>query len=151
MEFLEYYGMGPYENYVDMSHHVKMDCYNSTVTKEFVPYLKPQEHGNHCGVKFVGISDLIGNAMYVKSDKNFEMQVSHYKSEKLELTKHNSELVEDDKTYIRIDYKVAGLGSASCVVDLQDKYRVMDKKVKYEFWLLPTQSSLLKIKEWSKY
>ena len=53
MENIEYYGKGPHENYIDMCHHAKVGYYKTTVSDEYVPYIKPQEHGNHTNVKYL--------------------------------------------------------------------------------------------------
>ena len=46
-----YFGMGPEENYRDMCTHATMGLYESDAKKEYVNYVKPQEHGNHMGTK----------------------------------------------------------------------------------------------------
>ena len=55
-ESISYYGMGSGENYADLCAHTKMGWYNTAVSDEYVPYVRPQEHGNHTKVYCVGQS-----------------------------------------------------------------------------------------------
>ncbi|MDO5399941.1 MAG: glycoside hydrolase family 2 TIM barrel-domain containing protein [Eubacteriales bacterium] len=135
MEELEYYGMGPYENYRDMCHHVKMGRYASTVTGEYVPYVKPQEHGNHTAVRCLRISDRqTGRTLRVRADGALEFQASHYTARELTEKKHHFEL-EQGETYLRLDYRVSGIGSNSCGPELLEKYRLSEKKLRFGFSL----------------
>ncbi|MEG2670549.1 MAG: hypothetical protein RR957_08785 [Oscillospiraceae bacterium] len=38
---------------------------------------------------------------------------------------------------LRVDYKVSGIGSNSCGPELLEKYRVDDKKIEFDFFILP--------------
>ena len=46
-----------YESYVDMHHGSKMGMYESSADKEYVPYVMPQEHGNHIKEKVLDIKE----------------------------------------------------------------------------------------------
>ena len=46
-----YYGMGKLESYCDMCHWTMIDWYESDADSEYVPYIRPQEHGNHTKTK----------------------------------------------------------------------------------------------------
>lgn len=136
MEQMEYYGLGPYENYQDICHHVTVDWHQSTATKEYVPYIKPQEHGNHRKVKKLFVSnEHTGDKLQFWTDDEMECQVLHYSKEELTEKKHHFELEEGD-TYVRIDYKVSGIGSASCGPDLPETYRINEKKIHFSFFVM---------------
>ena len=123
-----YFGYGPLESYVDMHHGSKMGMYESTAEKEYVPYIMPQEHGNHYGTKFLEM----GGFAFV-SRQGFECNVSKFSTEELDAKNHDFELVADGLTHVRVDYKVSGIGSGSCGPQLLDQYRLQDEKVKFEF------------------
>lgn len=131
-EAFKYYGMGPVENYVDMCHHTKVGLYESTASKEYVPYIYPQEHGNHIKTKFVEIGGL-----RFETEKEFEFGVSKYSSETLTNAMHTDEIVESDNIIVRIDYKNSGIGSNSCGPELLEQYRLDDKEINYEFSIVP--------------
>ena len=127
-----YFGRGPWENYIDMHHMAPVGLYESTVQQEYVPYVRPQEHGNHTAVKWLQI----GNMEFL-SDSGFEMNVSQYSAKALFKAKHTDELKKDGKTHLRIDYKVAGIGSASCGPALATQYQVAEKKIQFAFGIRP--------------
>ena len=127
-----YYGRGPIENYCDMHHWAPAGMYESSAEKEYVNYVYPQEHGNHTEVKLLRIGDL-----EFTSDQGFECNVSEYSAETLYHSAHTDELRKDGKIHLRIDYKVSGIGSNSCGPELEKKYRLDEKEIRFEFEVRP--------------
>ena len=127
----KYYGMGPQENYCDMCRHTMTDYHESSADNEYVPYIMPQEHGNHTHVKEL----LMEGGLEFFTNSEFEINVSHYNSDILTEAMHTDELKKDDATNIRIDYKNSGIGSASCGPDLLPKYRLDEKDIEFSFFI----------------
>ena len=125
-----YYGRGPIESYRDMHHWAPIGMYESTAEQEYVNYPRPQEHGNHYGVKRLAIGK-----MEFLSDDSFECNVSRYSIEALYRAEHTDELEEDGKIHVRVDYKVSGLGSGSVGPQLMEKYRLNEKKIDFKFYM----------------
>ena len=123
-----YYGCGPVENYCDMCHAAPVGLYESCAEKEYVLYVRPQEHGNHTEVRELRIGDL----RFI-SDTGLECNVSQYSTEDLFRAEHTDELVKDGKTHLRIDYKVSGIGSNSCGPELEKQYRIDEKEICFRF------------------
>ena len=126
-----YFGMGPYENYADMNHASMLDFYDSDADKEYVPYVNPQEHGNHTKVKLLNIKE----GLTFVADTQMEINVSHYTAKAIASAMHTDELVKSDSTVIRIDYKDSGLGSNSCGPALLEKYRLSEKDINFAFYM----------------
>ena len=124
-----YFAMGPYECYCDMHHHARYGMYKSNAQKEYVPYIMPQEHGNHFGARLVDME----NSLKFTSDNDFEFSVSEYTSEELTRATHTNELRKSGNITVRIDYKNSGIGSASCGTTLLKKYEMNDKSVSFNF------------------
>lgn len=120
-----YYGMGDGENYCDMHYHTKIGFYDSDADSEYVNYIVPQEHGNHIMTKILDMK----NGLKFESDQGFEFNVSHYSGEGIMKAMHIDELVKEEDTIIRIDYKNSGIGSYSCGPDMLEKYRLDEKKI----------------------
>lgn len=123
-----YFGMGELENYCDMHYHAKMGAYSSTAENEYVPYIMPQEHGNHTHTKILKMGDGID---FVARDE-FEFRVSEYTSEELTRATHIDELRKNGFTNVRIDYMVSGIGSNSCGPELLEKYRLPKGRITFE-------------------
>ncbi|MCR4719917.1 MAG: DUF4981 domain-containing protein [Firmicutes bacterium] len=126
-----YFGMGEMENYCDMCRHTKIGKYSSTAENEYVNYIMPQEHGNHtrtkmlkmgCGLEFIG-------------DSEFEFNISEYTSDELTRATHINELVKSNRTNVRVDYMVSGIGSNSCGPQLLEKYRLKKGKFSFSFYI----------------
>ena len=114
-----------------MCHHAKIGRYSSSAENEYVNYIMPQEHGNHtktkmltmdCGLEFIG-------------DLEFEFNVSQYTSESLTEAMHINELHKNNKTNVRIDYKVSGIGSNSCGPQLMEKYWLGKGEIAFSFFI----------------
>ena len=149
-EYIEYFGMGPDENYVDLRHHVRMGHYKSTVNDQYMPYIMPQEHGNHYGVKWAAVYDNKGRGLMFKTDNQFEFNASHFTSMDLTEAKHTNELKKRKETIVRIDYKVSGVGSGSCGPELIEKYRLKEKHIEFSFSFKPALLELMPVKEWAR-
>ena len=122
-----YFGYGPHESYCDMHHASTINLYNSSADNEYVPYIFPQEHGNHTGVRMLKLDKI-----KFTSDK-FDCNVSNYSAKELTAATHTDELIKSGKTFVRVDYKDSGLGSASCGPALMPEFRFDDKEIKFNF------------------
>ena len=126
-----YYANGPFESYRDLNHAGRIGLFESDSEKEYVPYVRPQEHGNHTCARWVKIGDLEFEA------DEMEFQVSKYSPAALTKAEHTDELVADGNTHLRIDYKVSGLGSHSCGPSLEKAYRLDEKYIAFRFAIRP--------------
>ena len=126
-----YFGKGPYENYCDMNLHTTTGFFESDADKEYIPYIMPQEHGNHTNCKYLKIH----NSLEFSTDDIFEFNVSHYSTDAITKALHTNELMKDNSTIIRIDYKNSGIGSYSCGPELREKYRLSEKNIRFKFYI----------------
>ena len=129
-----YFGRGPLENYPDMTLHAPVGYYESNAKKEYVPYVRPQEQGNHCDVRLLQAGELTFCA-----EEAFCFQVSQYSTQMLDKATHTDELKNDGNTYLRLDYKVSGIGSASCGPVIEDVYRLSEHAFTFRFTLGKTE------------
>lgn len=131
-----YYGCGPTESYCDLRHGGTVGMYESAPDREYVPYARPQEHGNHTHVRLLEIGRL-----RVESENAFECNVSPFSTAALDRAEHTDELTSDGKTHLRLDYKVSGIGSNSCGPELLPKYRLSEKDIAFQLVISPGQGS----------
>ena len=130
-EAFSYFGMGPEENYCDMHLHTALDCYESTASAEYVPYVMPQEHGNHTNSRALWFE----RGLCVESNESFEFNVSQYSTDMLADTAHEAALRPDSRTHLRIDYRNSGIGSNSCGPALRDDYALRERNISWSFIL----------------
>ena len=122
-----YFGYGPLESYCDMHHGSTVNLYTSTADNEYVPYIYPQEHGNHTGVRMLSFDKIkfTGDAL--------DCNVSSYSTKQLDKATHTNDLIKSGKTFVRVDYMDSGLGSNSCGPQLAPEFRFDDKEIKFNF------------------
>ena len=126
-----YYAMGEYESYCDMNCHARMGMYSSDADSQYVPYVYPQEHGNHYKARMLSMDSGISFV----TNTEFEFNVSSYTSDMLTKAMHTDELEKNGKTNVRIDYAVSGIGSNSCGPELLPQYRLDEKEIEFEFYI----------------
>lgn len=133
-EDFSYYGYGPLESYEDKCLASYMDLHHSTVTINHEDYIRPQENSSHCGCHYATLS----NAKYlirIDTETDFSVNASHYSQEQLREKKHNWELVPEKRSILCCDYRMSGVGSASCGPALDENYRLSEKEFNFVFWL----------------
>ncbi len=126
-----YFGRGPMENYCDMLLHTTTGWYESDISREFVNYPMPQEHGNHTGCKVLQMND----GLHFAARDKMEINVSGFDSGALTRARHTDELRENGFANVRIDYKNSGIGSNSCGPVLKEEYRLSEKDIRFEFYI----------------
>jgi len=137
MELMSYFGKGPKEAYSDKHHHARMGLFTSTVDANFEPYIRPQENSAHAFTEWASVYARTGHGLLFASDSTFTFNAQHYSAETLTKTRHDYELVPDERTFIYIDYKQSGCGSNSCGPSLLEKYRLQEKEFEFSFSLKP--------------
>ncbi len=128
-EKFSYFGAGPMEAYLDMHHHASVDWYSGDADSEYVNYPYPQEYGNHCFTRQL----LLSNGVGFSSDNDFSFAVRHTNTDALYKAIHTDEIEFSDNTYVYIDYKMSGLGSASCGPLPNINCRLNEKQIKFNF------------------
>jgi len=103
-----YFGRGPLENYWDRSSCTFKSIYKSAASKEYYPYVRPQECGHHTDVNWLSIGGLTVQGL-------FEFNALRQTIEDLDggITKsqtHVTDVPFRDFTEVSIDYKMSGIG-----------------------------------------
>lgn len=62
---LMYFGRGPWENYKDRNHAAFVDLYESTVSDQYVPYIRPQENGYKTNVRWAALLDETNSGLLI--------------------------------------------------------------------------------------
>lgn len=135
---LDYLGRGPHENYIDRNHSADVGLYKINIDDMFVPYLKPQEHGERTSVRYAIL--VSGDSkLRIEADDEMEINVSKYSIDSLERAKHPHELKESEKLQLRIIHRQMGVGGYdSWGSRVLDEYtNKTDKTYKFGFNIIP--------------
>ncbi|MBR4452182.1 MAG: hypothetical protein IKS39_10135 [Clostridia bacterium] len=136
---VEYYGMGPDENLSDFYAQSILGIYETDVESMYEPYVRPQESGNRCGVRYVKISNEAGSGLEFAFKKNyFSFNARNYTQDLLEKAGHIEDLHSENTVAVNIDGFLRAAGTASCGPDVLDKYIISAKDgLEYSFTVIP--------------
>lgn len=147
---VRYLGLGPGESYPDKRLAQRMGIWAvESVSSLHTRYDVPQENGNRMGTQWVRLLDSRGAAglrcsagdelswsegANLRKD-GFSFVAKRYSDEMLEKAKHPCDLVEDEAVFLRLDAKVAGVGTAACGPGVREDLLVKAGAMKFGFLL----------------
>ena len=144
LENIRYYGRGPRENYIDRRTASFVGIYDSTVTEQLEEYVRPQDNGYKCDVRWAEFTDADGKGVRFSASELLFMQALHYSAEDLEFSRHRNgqqrfraPLVKRDEVCLNLDVRQLGLGGASCGPRPMDKYVFPIRKEEWSLRMEP--------------
>ncbi len=125
LEQFTWEGRGPFENYSDRKQAADLGVWSGTVTKQLVPYVRPQENGNKEDARWLTLTDGHGDGLRVTAGKNpLAVSALHFTAADLAAVKHNHELKPRPEVVLSLDAKNSGLGNGSCGPGVLERYAV---------------------------
>lgn len=138
---ITWFGRGPHENYCDRQTGAAIGLYSLPVDQFKYDYVRPQENGNRCDVRWIAFTDDTGFGLLASGMPLLSASAWPYTQEDLERAKHPNEIPPRDAITINLDYKQRGVGSGLLVRGILGepalkKYRLLKKQtLKYAFRL----------------
>ena len=145
LENLRWFGRGPYENYLDRNRASLVDVHADTVTGQYVPYILPQEHGNHTDVRWLSLGDGTRAGLRVRAGDGsgtLEFSVSHFTAADLFAARHTCDLKPRPEVFLNLDCRQRGLGTASCGPDTLERYRIGAGRYRFDYVFRALASAL---------
>ena len=109
LEHLTWYGHGPHETMSDRRAGADLDVHHSSVSDQYTPYIRPQECGNHTGVRWAAVCDDAGWGLKF-SGEDLEFSALHWSAFELENATHHTELPPAHFTHMRVSLTRRGAG-----------------------------------------
>lgn len=114
-ENIEYYGRGPYENYIDRNASSFLGHWKQTVSEQPYAYIRPQETGNKTDIRWMRVTNNLGHGLEIVAEKPFMASALHYYIGTLDegpdkRNRHAADISEDNVTNLLIDGWQMGLG-----------------------------------------
>lgn len=138
---VDYFGKGPFENYVDKRYSADAGIYKSSIKGLMENYVVPQENGNRTDVRWMSLRDpRTGNGVLVVADSLLSMSARAYSDNNLQTAKHTYQLKNEHMTSLHIDLIQMGVGgndSWSDVAAPLEQYRIKATNYQYSFYLYP--------------
>ncbi|MCR5294328.1 MAG: DUF4981 domain-containing protein [Lachnospiraceae bacterium] len=105
---MRWYGLGPDETYADRN-HAKLGIYERTVEENTAGYLRPQESGNHTGVRWLELTDRNGRGLRFEGEE-LSISVLAHSPHEIECARHPNELPPVLNTCVRVGLAQMGVG-----------------------------------------
>lgn len=145
-ERVEYYGRGPWENYINRNSSARLGLYNQSVDEQFFPYVRPQENGTKTDIRYMTLLNSSGSGLKVVSEAPFSASALHYSIESLDEgwqkeNGHSSLVEKQDITNLLIDKIQMG----QAIIDSWGAIPEAESMVKYgdydfTFMLIPVRN-----------
>ena len=140
---LTYYGRGPWENYSDRKESSFVGLYEQSTFDQLFPYVRPQESGNKCDVRWLELTDSSGVGLRIEGLQPLSISAMPYRSEDLDpgLTKkqmHYSDIEPRREVVLQVDLAQRGLGGDnSWGAHPHDPYRLTADRYEYGYVIRP--------------
>lgn len=138
-ENLNYYGRGPVENYLDRCYGSNLGVYQSKVSDQYTPYIRPQENGNKQDVRWFTLTDNSGKGIKVEGTQAVHITVLNYLSDDFDTGfskkfRHTNDIYPRNGVYAHIDLFQQGLGGTNSWGALPlEKYRFKNKDYSFGY------------------
>jgi beta-galactosidase len=112
---IEFYGKGPYENYIDRNNSAMLGVYKQKVADQYWGWVRPQESGNKTQVRWWKVLNKQGKGLAFCSNEPMECSALPYLTSDLSTgmekkQHHSGDLVERPFTSVHIAQRQMGLG-----------------------------------------
>jgi beta-galactosidase len=107
---LTFYGEGPEESYIDRRLGARLGVYEREVAHELTEYLRPQEAGNHTGVRWARVTDESGRGLLFTADGTMDFSALPWTPHEIENAAYPVDLPPIQQTVIRPALQRRGVG-----------------------------------------
>ncbi|KAK7422544.1 Beta-galactosidase (Lactase) [Neonectria punicea] len=138
LDQVRWLGLGPGESYPDKRSSQRVGVWEAGSVAELqVPYDVPQENGNRLETRWVALTDPRAQSSGLRvsrlDDAEFSFVASRNSVDNVQAAEHPPDLVEEDATLLRVDAKVAGVGTAACGPGVRDDLLVKSEVTGFKF------------------
>lgn len=148
---MTWFGRGPHENYADRKQSALVGLYQSTVSQTYHPYVRAQETGNHCDVRWVEAADSQGNGLRVTGQHLLNVSAWHFLQSDIDYVpsdverRHGGSVVERDLIWLNIDHRLMGVGGDNTWgAQVHPEYTITPQEYAYTFLIEPITKSSTK-------
>lgn len=136
-EYVQWFGAGPHENYVDRKSSAAIGLYENTVKGMLEEYIRPQDMANRDDTKWFMLRNKNGAGLRFVAEDILNFSTLHHLPYDLDQANHPYELVHRNETIITIDAGHNGLGGGSCGPGPMDRYLLKSMMYSLNFRIEP--------------
>jgi beta-galactosidase len=141
---LEYFGRGPWENYVDRKKSALVGRYTMSVDEQEFPYIHASEFGGHEDTRWLTLTNGDNVGLCVSASKPFHFDALPYSVENLTTAEHPYNLVKLDEVVLHIDGWHMGVGGDDGWMpkNVHPEFRINPGEYEYTYHLRPFDGDL---------
>lgn len=143
-EHMSWLGRGPHENYSDRKTSAFIGLYQSTIWKEFHPYVRPQETANKCDVRWITLQNNLGKGIKITGEKPLSVSAWNFTQEDIDYIpfhqerKHGGSIHKKEMVWVNIDDGQMGVGGDNTWgAQVHPEYTITPEKRGYSFLIEP--------------
>jgi beta-galactosidase len=142
LENIAWYGRGPIETHIDRQFE-RIGVYHSTVDRQWVEYMRPQENGNKTDVRWVALTNAQGIGLLAVGAPALSVAARHFPKEEMYRAAYTFQMQRHPEIYLNLDWKQMGAGgidSWSPNAYPMPPYRIpADQAYSYKYRLTPIE------------
>lgn len=147
-EQMSWLGRGPQENYADRKTGSLVGLYNGTVWQQFHPYVRAQETGNKCDVRWMSFCNNKGEGLLIKGMQPLSMSAWNFPMEDIEYRpfaverRHGGSIEKKEMVWVNVDLLQMGVGGdTSWGAQVHSEYTITPSARSYSFSIQPIGES----------
>lgn len=140
---IKWYGKGPFEAYSDRQHAAKVGLFESSISEQYFPYIRPQDTGNKLDVRWAELTKNNSVGLKIIGENPIHISALNYSIEDLDsgdqkTQQHAGELTLREEVFVTIDGFQQGLGSIDSWGTLPlEQYRLPYQSYNFSYWIVP--------------
>lgn len=143
-EQMSWLGRGPQENYADRKSGSLIGLYEGTVWQQFHPYVRAQETGNKCDVRWMSFCNTQGEGLLIKGMQPLSMSAWNFPQEDIEYRpfaverRHGGSIEKKEMVWVNVDLLQMGVGGdTSWGAHVHPEYTITPSAREYSFTIQP--------------
>lgn len=141
LDNVSWFGLGPGESYPDKKDSQRVGVWEvETVSQLHTPYDVPQENGNREETRWLKVASPMAGLRATRSgssvdDSQFSFLASRHSDDTIQAAQHPPDLVEDEAVHLRLDARVAGVGTGACGPAVKEDFMIKTEDFSFKFLL----------------
>ncbi len=144
-----WFGRGPHENYSDRKTSALIGKYKSDVSELFHRYIRPQETGNRCDVRWLALQNESGEGIFVKGDEPLSVSAWNFTQNDIDYVpfdierKHGGSIELKELVWLNIDNAQMGVGGDNTWgAQVHPEYTITPEAMSYSFTISLLENEL---------
>ncbi|EFC76103.1 Beta galactosidase small chain [Segatella buccae D17] len=141
---MRWYGRGPQENYADRKESALVDVYAQSVWEQYHPYVRAQETGNKCDVRWVEMTDRQGQGIRVAGDEVLNVSAWNFLQDDIDYIpakkahRHGGSVNRKPLVWLNIDHRLMGVGGDNTWgAEVHPEYTITPREWRYSYTISP--------------